>query len=877
MNYRKKLLLLLLIIAVGSIIYFTCGYYRNDRIHKNINMLKSPDQNKREKAIEELTEIGKPAVELLIFALGYDTAHLKSETMSILSAILPDNRVKKISGGIEEESANLKLGAITALGEIRDKRAIPSLISALKGKDKNQRHKASMALGKIGEPALPDLVKLLKNPDIEIKCLAIETLGQIKTEKSAEAVAEYLGYYEENITESASEALVNIGKPAKNVLINILRIYEGSDIRIRAIRIMGKIREPAFIEPLKETLGESNPDMVIEAATVLSQMNDRRAALALIEAISFNDIFIRKIVFKVIKENYNPQILTELQKRYREGNVKTRMFVVEILKEFYDPHSADFLISTLMDKKDSIREKAAWALGERVEVKAVKPLISLLKDKKPGVRRETALALEKIGDPAASPYLVKLLDDKSNWVRFSACEALENVGDPRDVKQLIKHLKSSDQCIKLRAVKSLYTLNDPSSFYALMEILRDKDRTTREIAGSAILEMASDKFTETLMVAAADRDYFTRCCAIKSLGIIGDKRAIDPIITATKSDDYFVRAAAAKALGMLGDDRVTVHLLPLLKDKKNDVQRQAIVALGRIGDRRAIPNIIQLIKTGEYLSEDEENGIGLILDKTHLKLLDKLETGTDEPIGENIWQIKQEIEKHERNSELMKKYQQSNDIEKKRILDSLKPICSNRIKKLLFEIVKKDNPPCKIRAMELIEWDDLKSQDILISLSKDSAPEVRKKAITLIGYYNIRRAVPLLIDNLKTEDFQIKLVSARTLGEMKDLRALHPLIEAYHNSPDIRLTIIEALIEIADPRAMDILIDNLLNQDEYKANAASYALKNIGKPTIPKLKRYMSKLNSEQRNKIEELTQQIESSTYKHEFYYKFPRFLFND
>ena len=70
--------------------------------------------------------------------------------------------------------------AVEALGSINNKTAIHILIKALEDEDKFFRYRICMALGKIGKPAVPLLIKALKSKNENVCTSAVEALGMIR-------------------------------------------------------------------------------------------------------------------------------------------------------------------------------------------------------------------------------------------------------------------------------------------------------------------------------------------------------------------------------------------------------------------------------------------------------------------------------------------------------------------------------------------------------------------------------------------------------------------------------------------------------------------------------------------------------------------------
>jgi len=137
----------------------------------------------------------------------------------------------------------------------------------------------------------------------------------------------------------------------------------------------------------------------------------------------------------------------------------------------------------------------------------------------------------------------------------------------------------------------------------------------------------------------------------------------------------------------------------------------------------------------------------------------------------------------------------------------------------------------------------------LIQKLKDQDPNIRKKAAKTLGEIKDPRAVEPLIDAMKDLIKHVREEAARALGKIKDPRAVEPLIFAVKNDKynSVRRVAIWALGEIGDPHAVDLLISVL--KDEIQApftlgdytsptelgEYAAIALRKIGGPAVKPL------------------------------------------
>jgi HEAT repeat protein len=108
-------------------------------------------------------------------------------------------------GGKQAESA------VFAMGRSMDSRWEPTILDELESDIPAMRYEAARAAGEMElEDALPLLIKMVDDPDTEVKLAAIWALGQIGGKPAAEALARVLQSDSQAIRDAAQEALQEI-------------------------------------------------------------------------------------------------------------------------------------------------------------------------------------------------------------------------------------------------------------------------------------------------------------------------------------------------------------------------------------------------------------------------------------------------------------------------------------------------------------------------------------------------------------------------------------------------------------------------------------------------------------------------------------------
>ena len=112
----------------------------------------------------------------------------------------------------------------------------------------------------------------------------------------------------------------------------------------------------------------------------------------------------------------------------------------------------------------------------------------------------------------------------------------------------------------------------------------------------------------------------------------------------------------------------------------------------------------------------------------------------------------------------------------------------------------------------------------LINNLKDEDWHVRWEAAEALVEIKNPKSVELLIDTLKYGQENAQVLAAWILGKMEDSRAVEPLIEALGNEhPYIRKSAALALMEIGKP-AVEPLIEALKNEEANTRREAAFAL-----------------------------------------------------
>ncbi|MFB0560775.1 MAG: HEAT repeat domain-containing protein [Candidatus Lokiarchaeia archaeon] len=120
-------------------------------------------------------------------------------------------------------------------------------------------------------------------------------------------------------------------------------------------------------------------------------------------------------------------------------------------------------------------------------------------------------------------------------------------------------------------------------------------------------------------------------------------------------------------------------------------------------------------------------------------------------------------------------------------------------------------------------------EELIKVLNHEKNPKIRRTAAEYLGDLKDKRAVEPLIQTLKNDEEDIRAEAAKALGSIKDLRAVPPLIQALKDENwEVREDVAWALGKIGDTRAVEPLLQALKDESNEVRTVAAEALGGMG-------------------------------------------------
>jgi HEAT repeat protein len=331
-------------------------------------------------------------------------------------------------------------------------------------------------------------------------------------------------------------------------------------------------------------------------------------------------------------------------------------------------------------------------------------------------------------------------------------------------------------------------------------------------------------------------------------GLTGNEDRVDQLIADLQTQSRPKLVQVIQELAKIGDIRAAIPLGIKYEYRKGRVRRHAKAALRAIRDRVLKKGRIEILqRSSKQLDPVEEllmkmyDGWGYIRtdilrslgytpdDRVNIHLINALFLGEEE----SRIAAAAALEKKggiEIVSALIAALEDPSVRVRDSVQQALANIGSSSVKPLI-KALKSGNPVVRRIAIEILgDIKDNRAIKPLIRLLKDKYPFIYEEAEKALSKFG-KEAVDPMIDALSSPHHQVRSIAVNLLGRLKDERALEPLIERLKDDHDeVCLLAVEALGKLKHSSVVEPLISVLTDtRDEFRLEAAT-TLKNISSP-----------------------------------------------
>jgi HEAT repeat protein len=404
------------------------------------------------------------------------------------------------------------------------------------------------------------------------------------------------------------------------------------------------------------------------------------------------------------------------------------------------------------------------------------------------VRLEAARTIGSSEEPLSaenSASVIAGLEDSSWRVRRSLVEGMTRRAAPEAIEALLlalreKHLDFGTVNGALQILRE----HEIDTSGSLIEFLRAEETDLRMHAALALGEHEELSAASALISALNDPDVNVRYHVIEALGKLRATEAVAPLLAVAESRDFFLSFAALDALAEIGDGSVSGRIVLLLDD---DLLREAALrTIGRVGGSTDIGNVVELL--------NDDVSLAPVVAAAAVEIFSR-HCGLDEGVRAIIDKAREAV-----NSASL-----------------------TRLSEVLGSANKNDLPAL----IEFAGWfDDESLREKLVDLLRDS--DMRERAASALAMQGAN-SVEALIDELGSEEPEIREAAATALGRVGDPRAVEPLAELLEDGTvSDRRAALHAMIELGGPEAVQLLENLLASEDPHGRELALRGLGRLG-------------------------------------------------
>lgn len=587
-------------------------------------------------------------------------------------------------------------------------------------------------------------------------------------------------------------------------LVKALHYHHGEtsfETRKEAIDALKALNTPEAIDALVLALDDLDKNVQSAAAEALGQTDNPKAAAGLIHSLLKNtdpayQATVKRSLIKLRSKSVEAMLAALIT-----VPPPVQVLIIEVMGEIKSGQTFETLIATLAYPDTDVRNAASEALM-RIGIPAMDALSAALSYDDITVRIKIIQILGYIPSPKTIDVLVKLLKSPEEEVKAATIKSLDKAGWKPDKEETgaIYWINQQrwDKCIEigLPAIPHLLnTLSHPS----ITDMMKEEITYALTRIGAEAVPILIDILNNR---GATEQ----REAAARVLGKINDPRAIDPLLAKINDPAWPVRQAVASALGEMGNLRALDKLITALADVELDVRKASALAIGKLGDSKGIAPLVQILKTDHGAIQD-----------VVVEALTMLGWQPDfGEAGTAYWIAKQQWDKcvtigRPAVPMLMAAIKKTNAPDVRRALaKALTEIGDPRAKEAMT-----------IHWIEENRWDkcvDAGNAATEALISALDNPAKRVDVIKTLGQIRDLRAVHPLVGLLKEEDLVLKEAIMKALKRIGSpaVQTLVALVENVDDPADlnVRLGAIEALGEIGSDQALEPLLAVLRQQNQ---------------------------------------------------------------
>jgi len=427
------------------------------------------------------------------------------------------------------------------------------------------------------------------------------------------------------------------------------------------------------------------------------------------------------------------------------------------------PEVNEILVQALQDADRYVRTDAIETLRHAGKNMPLERIFPLLHDQDQFVRTGAVYALSVLGNQAPIAALLEATQDKDMFVRQAAVDVLAGLGNALPVEQVLTLLRqpvapfttvapNSTRMVLLRALGNLGKHTAELAIPALQKALGDPDPQMVLTAVEALQRLGIQPSPQPLLTHRALTLVRFRTPIVRALSKLGEQTLRSTLLAPTKESSVWEQEAAVAVLAECETADAAESLYIALREKHLLVQIAAMAAMSKHPDLH--PDI-PLDRLFTYLQSQNQH-----LQGSARCALWTLGSRVDLPVEMMLTLLDQPAG------------------------FPLAYVLGDNCRKLPIEPVS--------------------------TLLNSHDPEMRKRAIELLGKREEQTVVDLLISMVHDKDSEVRFVLAETLGMLGERIPVEALTTLLQDEDEyVRTAAIKALAQAGERAPLDLLIQTL--------------------------------------------------------------------
>lgn len=494
----------------------------------------------RENALEEIVDIGSPAIPLLLFELERRSRDTWPEVIYLLGATGDSRVIGILRKEALRQSGKPLMDALYALSMAGDSTALLVALRSPHASISFEPGIGGTALDFIAGVQGPKAAAVLREQipfrSRESRAAALSTLATLGCESSIEFLLQWAKQEDPVDRRNALIAIGRLGDARARGTVLAAFNDPDEDVRLAALEAAGWLRDPAAIPLLAPMVRQRQPSLAkLNAVWSLGLIGGPAAAQALSEALTVALDPERARVIQALGNTRDKAAVAPLQREALTAHPLWSAIATEALLKLPDSVARDAVLAVCGEASGhDPGMAAARVLVERREARAVPCILRRLRD-------------EIAAHQGVTPEVDDLLSRLPLFAPVSASQSLDTVAGEMLAPTIQHRLHAAADAIRLISERG----NEIGPWIELL-------------VGGTPLEVD---------------------LAVRRLGELGDARAVEPLTRLFGRIEPERAWIIPEALGRIGSERATLFLTQLLTD---EIYRVPSLARARAEAARAL-------------------------------------------------------------------------------------------------------------------------------------------------------------------------------------------------------------------------------------------------------------------------------------------------